>query len=128
MEESKGNPRRLTWICVGAIAAAGLAVLYFFDPAQAGFYPLCLFHQTTGLLCPGCGGLRSVHQLLHGHVAASFRLNPLPVVALPFAAVFGLRWLIARARHQPASMNIRPAWLWAGLVALVIFSIARNIW
>src|SRR3954447_20165 len=63
----------------------GLAVLYWFNPAQFGFYPRCALYETTGLLCPGCGSLRAIHQLLHGHLAAAFQLNALLVLGLPFA-------------------------------------------
>jgi len=112
---------------VGLLGAAGLVVLYFFDPARAGFYPVCLFHRTTGLLCPGCGGLRSVHQLLHGHLGAAFRLNPLPVLAVPFGALVGVGWLAARARGRPVSFKVRPVWIWVGLLALLFFTIVRNL-
>ena len=36
-----------------------LAVLFQFNPAQFGFYPVCFFHKSTGLLCPACGSLRA---------------------------------------------------------------------
>ncbi len=49
------------------MALAGI-VLFCFDPERCGFYPICIFHQSTGLLCPGCGSLRAMHQLLHGHL------------------------------------------------------------
>src|SRR6266446_10007644 len=58
-------------------------ILFLFNPAQSGFYPVCLFHQSTGLLCPGCGSLRALHQLLHGHLVAAVHLNALLVLSLP---------------------------------------------
>ena len=44
-------------VIVIAVLASG-AVLFFFNPSQYGFYPVCLFHELTGLNCPGCGGRR----------------------------------------------------------------------
>ncbi|MCX6913024.1 MAG: DUF2752 domain-containing protein, partial [Verrucomicrobia bacterium] len=70
-------------------AAVGL-VLFCFDPRQYHFYPICFFHKATGLLCPGCGALRATHQLLHGHLAAAFRFNPMLVASLPFLLWFGV--------------------------------------
>src|SRR2546421_11472933 len=58
-------------VCAG-LALVGAAVLFWFEPTQHAFYPICAFHRTTGLLCPGCGSLRALHQLLHGQVAAAF--------------------------------------------------------
>src|SRR5260221_9010819 len=88
------NLRTLRWhgfLLVGIIALAA-GVLFFFDPAEHAFYPVCFFHRTTGLLCPGCGSLRAVHQLSHGHLAAAFRVKPLLVVCLPFLAWCGGRF------------------------------------
>ena len=58
------------------------AVLFFFNPAQHGFYPICLFHALTGLNCPGCGGTRAAYQLLHGHLLRALQDNALFVLSL----------------------------------------------
>ena len=107
-------------------AVAGL-VLFCFDPRQYHFYPVCFFHQTTGLLCPGCGALRALHQLLHGHLAAAFRFNPVLVVSLPSwpGSARGMRW--QKARNQPASLGLRPVWLWLILAAVLVVSVLRNL-
>jgi hypothetical protein len=106
--------------------AVGGAVLFWFDPSQHGFYPYCYFYRTTGLLCPGCGGLRSMHQLLHGHFITAFRFNALFVASLPFLVWFGVRCTLARWKKQPAPA-IRPAWLWTAFALMVIFGVARNL-
>lgn len=102
-------------------------MLYWFDPARSGFYPVCVFYRTTGWQCPGCGGLRAMHQLLHGHWAAAFRLNPLVVLGLPVTAVLCFRWLLARMRHRPVRWEVRPGWFWAGLALLLLFGLGRNL-
>lgn len=38
-------------------------------------YP-CLFHQITGLFCPGCGGTRAFTSLLQGHFISCFIYHP----------------------------------------------------
>src|SRR2546425_12377672 len=73
----------LSFAGVLALVAGASTLLFFFDPGSYRFYPRCLFNQVTGLLCPGCGSLRALHQLLHGHVAAAFHLNALLVLFLP---------------------------------------------
>ena len=71
-------------------AALAAAVLFFFDPATAGFYPPCLFKTFLGTQCPGCGSLRAVHQLLHGNFQQAWALNRPLLVALPLAAAISL--------------------------------------
>jgi hypothetical protein len=103
------------------------SVLFCFDPAQCGFYPLCLFHQLTGLACPGCGGLRALHQLAHGHLAVAFRLNPLLVLAVPIALWLLARQITARCGKSPLAMLSRPPWPWVLLSMVVLFGVVRNL-
>ena len=110
-----------------AVAAILGFILFYFDPARFGFYPVCLFHRTTGLLCPGCGGLRATHQLLHGHFTEAFLLNPLFVaVLLPIGLWLVVRWAVCRIQGRPAALRFRLAWLWAGIVLTLGFGIGRN--
>ena len=109
------------------LAALGGLVLFWFDPSRYHFYPVCLFHKTTGLLCPGCGGLRGLHQLLHGHLAAAFRFNPMLVASLPLLFWFGARYGLQAARNQPASPGLRPVWLWLTLAVVLVVSLLRNL-
>jgi len=102
-------------------------ILFLYNPSQAGFYPFCLFHRTTGLLCPGCGTLRAMHQLLHGHFAAAFRFNALFVCSLPLLSWLAIRLFLSQVRHQPSPFPIRPVWLWCGLAVLIAFGILRNL-
>jgi hypothetical protein len=106
--------------------AAG-AVLFCFDPERFAFYPICFFHQSTGLLCPGCGSLRAMHQLLHGHLVAALHLNALFVLALPFAGWLAARFVLRRMRNQPATFAIHPTGLWCALAVTFVFGLLRNL-
>src|ERR1019366_9327349 len=77
-------------IVMGAAFAGAGAVVYFFNPSTHGFYPICLFHQMTGLNCPGCGGTRSAYALLHGNVALAVKDNALFVLLIPAVALRGV--------------------------------------
>jgi len=110
------------------MAAAGAAVVvFFFDPAQYGFYPICLFHSLTGWNCPGCGATRAVFQLLHGHLQQAFRDNALVIAGLA-AVPIGVLWhLIQRKRGRPGAGQ-PPIWVWWTLLALVlVFTVLRNV-
>jgi len=135
-EPGVGTPPRLRtgarlplpWLLLG-IASAGVAAawLYRFDPAAGGPYPACYFHRITGLLCPGCGGLRATHQLLHGHWGAAYHFNPLFVASLPVAAlaIVRLGWL--RWRGRGVSLEPKPSWIWCGGAIVLVFGILRNL-
>jgi len=115
------------WGLLALFAAVVGLVLFCFDPRQYHFYPVCFFYKTTGLLCPGCGASRSMHQLLHGHLATAFRFNPVLVVSLPVLAWFGARYVWQKARNEPASLGLRPLWLWLILAVVLVVSVLRNL-
>jgi Protein of unknown function (DUF2752) len=118
----------IVMIGLGVAMAAALAVLFLFNPTNHAFYPVCMFHQITGLNCPGCGSTRALHELLHGHVLAALHSNALLMLTLPFVIWLTARFLIRRRRGQTtADIVIRPSWLWIFLVATVIFTVLRNL-
>jgi hypothetical protein len=123
------SPWRIGAVAAAALAVtAGVAVLFFFDPSTAGFFPVCTLHEMTGLQCPGCGGLRAVHQLSHGHLAAAWRLNPLLVALLPVALWLGLREAVRvlTGREWPGLVT-RPVFGWLLVGAALLFGILRNV-
>ena len=117
-----------TYALLAATGAAGLSVIYIFDPRQPGLYPICPFFGLTGCYCPGCGTLRALHQLMHGNIAAAFGYNAyamlaLPVVAYSFAAT-GLRVYRLPA---PPRVFIPARWIWALVAAVLSFWLLRNL-
>jgi hypothetical protein len=112
---------------IAAIVGLGLVVLFLFDPARHAIYPVCLFKKMTGYDCPGCGGLRALHQLLRGEVWQAFQLNALAVVALPLLIAWAIRsWIRSPREAQGGYASMR--WLaWLFLAALVGFAIVRNL-
>ena len=125
--EQNAPLRWLPWVLgLVAIIAIG-AILFVFDPRQHAFYPACPLHQLTGLSCPGCGSLRALHQLSHGHFVEALRLNPPLVMALPF-----LFWMFleraARETGRPLpSFRLPQRWGWMLLSLVLVFSILRNL-
>jgi hypothetical protein len=111
----------------GVTAGCCALLLYFFEPGRSSFYPICFFHQATGLLCPGCGSLRAMHQLLHGHFLAALRDNLLLVSSLPMLGAFGLRYAWLRSHARPIHFNIQQMWIWMGVALFVVFAVLRNV-
>ena len=120
--------RRSLALAVAVLGVLAVGVLYFFDPAQWRFYPPCLFHRLTGLNCPGCGGLRALHQLAHGHLAHALQLNPLLILSLPFLFWLLGRFALGRGARRPAPIApAQAAWPWILLSAVVLFGVMRNL-
>jgi hypothetical protein len=117
--------KKISWAGALLAATAAALMLFFCDPARVPIYPQCLFHQVTGLDCPGCGSLRALHALLHGNMAAALRFNAFLVLSLPLFA--GLAVVFLRRKKTGSPFQIRPAWLWLYLAAFVIFGIVRNL-
>jgi hypothetical protein len=125
---SELRPRRLAAATVVTVAVALSAwVLFRFNPSDSPFYPVCQFHALTGLNCPGCGSLRALHELVHGNLAAAFRFNALLALSLPAACWLGGRHVLRWFKNQPATIAIRPAWMWGGLVVMLLFGVLRNL-
>ncbi|MFZ1072607.1 MAG: DUF2752 domain-containing protein [Verrucomicrobiia bacterium] len=120
----------LAFFAVAVLAAAMLgsgAVLYFFNPSTHGFYPVCLFHELTGLNCPGCGGTRAAYQLLHGHLLNALRDNALFILTLAALVGHGLWFMARKVLHQPATLAVPPKVLWAYLILAIGFGVLRNL-
>jgi hypothetical protein len=120
--------RKSLVIVTSAVVLALVAVFFFFDPAQGGFYPTCLFHKFTGLNCPGCGSLRALHHLTHGNLVAAFQSNPLLMVLLPVIGFIGIRWLQrGRAMFETDSLLLRPVTALTLLGVTIAFGVLRNL-
>jgi hypothetical protein len=113
--------RRGFWVLLSIFAAAAIYV-YATDPMSPSSIP-CVFHETTGFYCPGCGMTRAVHAALHGHLLAAIRFNPLMIFVLP-----PLLWRILADAWSPAPRTpVRPMWLYLFFALVLAFWIGRNI-
>jgi len=119
--------RRSTVIIIWLLGLIGAAYLFVFEPGKTGFFPACPFRLLTGLTCPGCGSTRAVHQILHGHFATAFMLNPLLLLAIPFILFAFLRYSVIVMRGGVPRPNALPASvIYAMFVIIVSFWIFRN--
>jgi len=108
-----------------ALCAVGVLIFFAFDPTKVSIFPVCLFHQFTGLDCPGCGAQRALHQLLHGNIILALRLNAIFVLSLPIWAFYGPRFISRALKGEPTGLKSR--WLWAYLIAWLVFGFLRNL-
>lgn len=111
-----------------AFALAVLLVVYtYFDPEKTSWMPKCLFKTLTGWDCPGCGSQRMVHALLSGDLVRAWNANPFLLLLLPFVGF--IVWLETQRTRRPRlyARFYRPVLFYAVLLALVVWTVARNL-
>lgn len=112
----------------GLAGAAALAFLYHVNPHTRQVFVPCPFHALTGLYCPACGGLRMVHDLLHGDVVTALHDNAVAIPAVAIAALAWLNWAVGCWRGKPPVPVDRKPWFSpAILVAMAIWTVVRNL-
>jgi hypothetical protein len=125
---------RRVWppVALGAGAVASAVYIALVDPNQPGHYLVCPTNSLLGIDCPGCGGLRATHDLLHGNVAGAMDHNLLWVIAAPILVVMWARWLARRWTGAPPKPS--PRWqklqtpVLTSVIAVVIaFGVVRNL-
>ena len=110
-----GAPAAIAFVCLG-VYSGWLSVP-------------CVFYETTGLYCPGCGSGRAIYALLHGRFREAFFDNMLLfLLGIPSAVVLSVEYL----RLVFPSLGIKPVFVsrpvaTACVIAVFGFWIARNI-
>lgn len=111
-----------------------LLVMYFyfahFDAANDAEGRQCSILYITGLQCPGCGGQRALHYLLHGDVLMALRYNVLFVIGVPFLfylyyVVLQMYVLKSEKYRNKVVFSSRFAIIF--LIVLLLYFILRNI-
>ncbi|HET9381727.1 MAG TPA: DUF2752 domain-containing protein [Streptomyces sp.] len=110
-----------------AAAAAAFAYVGTVDPNEPGHYPACPLLRLTGVYCPGCGGLRSAHAVVHGDLAAALQDNALAVAGYLLCALLWTVWVVRAARGRPFRVDLTPVQAWGAGTFLLIFTVVRNL-
>lgn len=112
---------------VGGVAVAAAVLVHFHDPHVQGSYGVCPFYALTGWWCPGCGGLRAMHNLTEGRILDAVHSNAflLPLI-LGFTLWWG-DWMVRRWRGRPGrSFTMSRTTLAIVLTLLAAFTVLRN--
>ncbi len=119
--------RRVTVAAIWFAVLTAAVYAFIFEPGKSGFFPACMFRALTGLVCPGCGSTRALHQLLHGHVGSAFVLNPLLLIVLPilmYVLVRHTAWAISGA--APVRNRLPAPVIYGIFFLLLSFWVIRN--
>ncbi len=109
-----------------AVVALAITAYYFFiNPSTTTFGFQCLFYKTTGLYCPGCGGQRAFHHLLHGDFRKAFDYNLLIYFILPLVGMKFYEELFEK-KIMPKFL-FTPQFLIVLVLFVLIFTVFRNL-
>jgi Protein of unknown function (DUF2752) len=104
-------------LLVGAVGYVGLV-----DPHKPdAVFPVCPFRLLTGWNCPACGGLRMVHDVLHGDLLAAISDNVFLLVGIPLLA----GWILLRRRSGKSLLSL-PATVTV-VIATLAWTVVRNL-
>jgi hypothetical protein len=116
------------WCCIGIFAFAYL--FFAITGIQLSRYLLpCVFHEFTGLYCPGCGGTRAFTYLMQGHFIRSFRFHPFVLYTAVLGGWFMISQTIERlSRHRiQIGMKYRDIYLWIAVIIVALNFIIKNL-
>jgi len=120
------------FLLILAIIVPLAVVLFYYKFYDAGnsYSIQCGLYKLTGYLCPGCGGQRALHHLLHGELIQALRSNAVFIIGLPFLIYLYyvcVRVYIFNDRRYNSSFVFSSAFGYSILIILLIFFILRNI-
>ncbi len=107
------------------ILAVGAVLAYLI---HKGLRIPCLFHQVTGLLCPGCGNTRATMALLRLDIKAMLGYN----LTYPLQIFYAARLYFVCAKNYIQggrfAYRAKPDWVDISCLAIIlIWAIVRNL-
>jgi Protein of unknown function (DUF2752) len=112
-------------ILLAVLTVVITAFYFFWNPLEINSLPLCPFKNLTGFYCPGCGGQRALHQLLHGNFVEAFHSNFLIYLFLPFFILKIYDEIFNTTFSKKFLLKNTGIWIFLGF--LIIFTILRNL-
>lgn len=90
----------------------------------------CVFHELTGLYCPGCGITRCLFAILHGDLKTAFKYNQLVFIILPFMLVYYIYtsylYIVDKNNNNKFKKVFNIIWIFLLFIA-ISYAILRNL-
>lgn len=113
------------WGSVLMLASIIIFLYKNYNPLDSILFPKCPFKTATGLLCPGCGSQRAIHNVLNMNILGAIKENLLLVLAVPYIILN----LVFTSIKQPSETQLK--WrrrLFGEKAIRIVFSIIIIYW
>lgn len=124
--ERHDDARRPRLLALAGLAAA-TGYVWARDPATGGVWPPCPSRALFGIDCPGCGGLRGTHDLLHGDVLGALDHNLLLPLTLALVALMLALWMLPLVGRPARRIDVPPWAAVAAGVVIAVYTVLRNL-
>lgn len=122
----KINRKKIYYSFIIFICLFLLLLLYFYLNYYMSFSIPCLFHELTGLYCPGCGITRMIFSILQFDFYQAFRWNIFLFILIPIFLGYGIVYYVDWTFDK--TPPVLPNWFWNILLfSAILFGILRNI-
>ncbi len=120
------RPAALPLLVAGVGVGVGV-LLHLRDPHVEGSYGTCPVYALTGWYCPGCGGMRAVHNLTDGQIVDALHSNLLAIPLVLAFAVWVTDWTVRAWRGQAMRLpSISRTTMWTFFGLLAVYTVLRN--
>ena len=105
-----------------------LLIVYFFIYKIINIAFVCVFHEITGLYCPGCGLTRMIREIFNLNFYQAFRYNPLLFICSPFVLFLYFNYIYSVIVNRKSVYQKIPEKFWYGcLIVVLAYWVLRNI-
>lgn len=93
------------------------------------YIPQCWIYQTTGILCPACGGTRCVVNIFQGNIKEAFFSHMIFFITIIYLIICNIVYIINLNKKKKIATWIYPKYWYVIIFAiiLIIYTIIRNI-
>lgn len=88
---------------------------------------ICMSKKVFDFDCPGCGGQRAFHELLHGHFIEAAKLNIFIYFFAPLLTYIFLSFALKPFHINLPDIDLSTKGLIIILIVLIIFTVIRNL-
>lgn len=118
--------RIINVIFISLICLAVITGIYFLYIKKIIVIP-CIFHELTGLYCPGCGMTRALASLANLEIYQAIRYNALIIFLVPAFLLYIVFKIKSYINNEKNKFNILNYLLWSALIITILYGILRNI-
>lgn len=116
-------------IIIGIELVILIVVTIILNTDLINYIPQCWIYQTTGILCPACGGTRCVVNIFQGNIKEAFFSHMIFFITIIYLVICNMVYTINLNKKKKIATWIYPKYWYVIIFAiiLIIYTIIRNI-